>query len=291
MRLTEQLQTLLKWIQRAVHRLRTSQLLILDYPIRPQPRYTKNNPHPELEKIVAQNRPLYQEYLTKVLAYQSHLRRIKSTPPLDETKPHWQNGFIPGLDAVALYSMLACHNPAQYLEIGSGNSTKFAHLAINDHQLKTRVTSIDPLPRAEINQICDQVVRQRLEATDLTIFEQLNYGDILFIDSSHRVFTNSDVTVIFLEILPRLKPGVLVEIHDIYLPYDYPDEWNKRYYSEQYLLAAYLLGAQARVEIILPNYYISRDPQLSQILNPLWQQPEMAGVETHGGSFWLRIKS
>ncbi len=76
---------------------------------------------------------------------------------------------------------------------------------------------------------------------DLALFRELQAGDVLFIDSSHRCFMNSDVTVLFLEVLPNLPPGVLVQVHDIFIPYDYPREWVERYYAEQYLLSCYLL--------------------------------------------------
>jgi len=85
---------------------------------------------------------------------------------------------------------------------------------------------------------------------------------MLFIDGSHHCFMNSDATVIFLEILPRLKSNVIVQIHDIFLPYDYPPGWENRYYSEQYLLAAYLLAGTKIFNIILPMQYISKDEEL-----------------------------
>jgi hypothetical protein len=77
---------------------------------------------------------------------------------------------------------------------------------------------LDPEPRAQIDALCDTSIRRRLEDCDLSMFDQLEAGDILFFDGSHRVFTNSDVTVFFLELMPRLKPGVIVHIHDIFLP-------------------------------------------------------------------------
>jgi hypothetical protein len=91
-------------------------------------------------------------------------------------------------------------------------------------------------------------------------------------------------------VIPRLKPGVLVEIHDIMLPYDYPADWIGRHYSEQYVLAAYLLARGSRFEIVLPNAFISQDNELKAVLNPLWQRAEMQNVETHGVSFWIQMK-
>jgi hypothetical protein len=83
-------------------------------------------------------------------------------------------------------------------------------------------------------------------------------GDVLFFDGSHRCLQNSDVTAFFLDVLPELPSGVIVGIHDIVLPNDYPSVWKDRYYSEQYILAAYLLGAQERVSISWAAGYVVR---------------------------------
>lgn len=197
---------------------------------------------------------------------------------------------MPALDGVALYGFLVTYKPKIYMEVGSGNSTKFARKAIADHNLDTIIVSIDPYPRAEINEICDEIIRKPVEEINLKIFDRLHKNDILYIDNSHRIFMNSDATTVFLDVIPGLKSGVLVEIHDITLPYDYPTEWINRYYSEQYLLAAYVLANKNMFDIVLPNFFISHDNELNSIMAPLWEQKEMRNVETHGCSFWLRIK-
>jgi len=149
--------------------------------------------------------------------------------------------------------------------------------------------SLDPEPRREIDRLCDEVIRERLETVDLDLFDHLEAGDILFIDGSHRCFMDSDVTVAFLDILPRLAPGVIVHFHDIFLPYDYPAAWGERYYSEQYLLACFLLAETKLFRILFPNWFIGRDAELTAVLDPLFTRPEMQGVEPRGGSFWLEI--
>jgi hypothetical protein len=143
-----------------------------------------------------------------------------------------------------------------------------------------------------VDALCDTVLRHPLQdLTDTAVFDQLEPGDIFFVDCSHVCLTNSDVAVAFLEIMPRLRPGVLVQVHDILLPYDYPPQWGERYYSEQYLLAFALLEGSAGFEVVLPNAYVSGDPELSRALAPLWIHPAMAGVDGGGGmSFWLRTK-
>lgn len=265
--------------------------LFIDYPVNPQPRYGYGKPpHPRLYEIIDRNRESYKRVLALLLRYTDSLvqiARVETDPR--SPRPAWINGWLPGLDAVALYGLLCLHNPRRYFEVGSGNSTKFARQAIIDHRLRTTITSIDPYPRAEIDTLCDRSYRQPLEEIDLSLFEELEDGDILFIDHSHRVFMNSDATVVFLDVLPRLKPGVLVEFHDIMLPFDYPIAWKHWYYSEQYVLAAYLLAEGSRFDILLPNTFVSSDPELRAILSPLWADERMQGIETHGASFWIQI--
>jgi hypothetical protein len=268
------------------------QVIFLEYPVNSRQRWDKQNPNPYLHNIINQNRELYQSELQAFLELSKYFVTIpkehKDNAPLNE--PRWINGWMPALDGVALYGFLVKCKPKLYIEIGSGNSTKFARKAIVDHALDTKIVSIDPCPRAEIDEICDEVIRKPVEEVNLEIFDRLDNNDILYIDNSHRVFMNSDATALFLDVLPRLKSGVLVQIHDITLPYDYPIEWIERYYSEQYVLAAYVLAKGELFDIILPNMFISNDKELKKILSPLWQKEEMANVETHGCSFWLRIK-
>jgi predicted O-methyltransferase YrrM len=201
------------------------------------------------------------------------------------------------MDAVALCGMLFEFQPKRFIEVGSGYSTKFARRTIEDHSLRTLITSIDPKPRAEIDKLCDSVIRQPLEELDLGVFDGLEPGDFLFIDSSHRTFSNSDVTVAFLDVLPRLRAGVVVHFHDIFWPYDYLPEWSDRYYSEQYLLGSYLLGDRGtEVKVLQPNAFIVRDSELAAICKPFL---EIAGIRRPynaisspygmaGSSFWFQ---
>jgi hypothetical protein len=265
-------------------------LIILDYPVHPIPRYGYSKPpHTLLNDLIGVNNAGYADLLHKFLSYSGQLQAIQKTSD-GRSEPSWDNAFLTSLDAVSLYSMLALHNPEKYVEIGSGNSTKFARRAIKDLKLRTRLISFDPCPRKEIDSLCDQLIRHPLEDAPLDIFKELNNGDILFVDNSHRVFTNSDSTVVFLDILPYLKSGVIVHFHDIYLPDDYPIEWKEWYFSEQYVLAAAILAQGTKYEILLPNHYMDINNDLQKILNPLWEHSNMHGVKKAGSSFWMRIK-
>jgi hypothetical protein len=217
-----------------------NQLVILDYPVNPRPRYGYGKPpHSKLAEIINANRAAYAD-------------------------------------------------PPRLIEIGSGNSTKFARRAIADHGLRTRIESIDPAPRAEIDAICDRVIRSPLEELDPSFFAAVEPSDVVFFDGSHRALTNSDCVAFFLDVLPYLPPGVLVHLHDIFLPLDYPPDWSNRFYSEQYLLAAYLLGGHGGCEIVLPVSFIGSDPQLYAI-TPLWEELKSHGVPW-GASFWMRTR-
>jgi len=286
----------------------------LDYPLQSKPRYGWGKPpHPEILQILARGKENYAEILQSLLNYKDDYIAIsRHANPGEINAPYWMNSALPGLDAAALYGFIRLTKPRKYFEIGVGNSTKFARQAISDQNLDTEIIAIDPFPSTGIEDICDTLVKSPLEDVNLEIFDNLSAGDILFVDNSHRVFMNSDATVVFLDILPRLKPGVLVEFHDIALPFDYPPYWIDRYYSEQYVLAAYLLAEGNKFEVILPNAFISMETELREILNPLWMASEMNHdksfdlqsrmekppatgdadnlIEIHGSSFWIRMK-
>ena len=267
------------------------QPILLDYPIKPIPRYGHGKPsHPELYKIINRNRNSYKKTLLSFLRFKEYFLKIPVKNASAAQEPCWNNGWLPGLDSVTLYSLLCISNPKRFIEIGSGNSTKFAKRAILDHHLRTKIVSIDPYPRAHIDLMCDTVIRQPLEDVDLSLFDKLEAGDVLYVDGSHRCFTNSDVTVVFLDVLPRLRSGIFVELHDIELPDDYCREYAQRYYSEQYLLAVYILAQSNKFNIVLPNSFVSDDVELSNILSPLWEEPMMRDVERHGGSFWIQTR-
>jgi Methyltransferase domain len=260
----------------------------LDYPVNPRPRFGHGlPPHPQITEILGRNRDRYRARLSQIVELGPYLQNIPLHGAESTDEPCWSNGFLPGLDGAALYSLLVHEGPATYLEVGSGNSTRFARRAIRDHGLETKIVSIDPQPRAEIDAICDEVIRSPFEDADLSVLARLKAGDLLFVDNSHRVFTNSDVTVVFLEVLPNLPAGVFVHIHDVFLPEDYPSEWNDRFYSEQYMLAAYLLGGSHAFRTEFPAWYIANDPELSAIVAQLFENSSMAGAERHGNSYWV----
>jgi hypothetical protein len=259
--------------------------VVLDYPTSAldAPRVRRDG---ALHALVAAAESDYRRTLRTIAAYEHDLRRIPVADP-GPLAPAWRNGFLPGLDSAAIYSFIRSRDPATYLEVGSGSSTRFARQAIADGELRTRIVSIDPSPRSEVDALCDVIVRRPLELADPAAFAQLEAGDVVFVDGSHRVFTGSDATIFFLDLLPTISPGVLIGIHDVYLPDDYPREVAERHYSEQYVLAALLLGRPAWLRLVLAADYVSKRAALARELEPLWRHPELDAVERHGVALWL----
>lgn len=264
--------------------------LFLEYQTDFKPRYPIGKPHPGLQNIIERNNSIYADLLGKCLNYKEFFYNIKKAK--EETNAHfpgWNNDFLPGLDIVMLYTILAEYKPKKYIEVGSGNSTKVSYLAKTQQKIEMQIVSIDPFPRAEIDSISDVIYRKRFEDMDLAVLEQLQANDVLFIDNSHRMLPNSDSTVFYLDALPLLKKGVIVHIHDIYLPYDYPQFMCDRFYSEQYGLACYLLSNPDKFKVIAPNFYISETKELATKLDELWNHSNLSDVEKHGGSFWFQV--
>ncbi|TWI83093.1 methyltransferase family protein [Lacibacter cauensis] len=267
---------------------RPDRLALLDYDIVPSPLYKKEQPHQQLLQQLQQQQNHYKQLLQQALQYKDNFCDISIQETNANAAPVWKNDFFPGLDIVILYTLLATVKPKRYVEIGSGTSTKIAAKAKAEQQLTTTITCIDPYPRKEITAVADEWLNVPLQQAPLSLFENLEADDVLFFDGSHLLHANSDVQWFFMEVLPRLKAGVVVQVHDIYLPYDYPQNMCDRFYAEQYMLATMLLSNTERYEIIAPNFYMSEDDELNKILEPLWT--ELPGVEKHGGSFWWRVK-
>jgi hypothetical protein len=265
-----------------------SRAIVVTYPSQPTPRWGFGRPgEPRLAAIIERGRASYEQLIRQLGTCRAALERIAETPPAgdDTGEPFWSNGFFTGLDAASAYGILATHRPRRFLEVGSGFSTRVARRALRDQGLATRITSIDPSPQSAIDPLCDVVIRKPLQEADTSLFDELEAGDVLFFDGSHYAFMSSDVVVLWVEIVPRLKPGVLIHVHDIFLPYDYPPDWVERYYSEQYLLAVALQAPEPSVEVMFPCQFVAQDPALSRlVVDELGPRASLDAA----ASFWLR---
>jgi predicted O-methyltransferase YrrM len=163
---------------------------------------------------------------------------------------HYNNGYFESCDAEVTYCMVREWKPRRIIEIGSGFSTRAMAQALRANRQQDGVAgeliTVDPnperLPGKSLGDVV-MVVAERVQHLEIGVFEMLRADDMLFIDSSHVVSVGSDVVREYLQILPRLNPGVLVHVHDIFLPSDYPRTAvleNLWFWSEQYLLQAFL---------------------------------------------------
>lgn len=155
-------------------------------------------------------------------------------------------------DAEYLYQILRLKKPRCVVEIGCGHSTLIAQRALRrnleDGGQKCRHICIEPYEAPWLSKLDVEVIRKRVEHIEGEFFDVLGDNDLLFIDSSHVVRPQGDVLFEYLEILPRLSPGVIVHVHDIFSPRDYPAEWvleRKWLWNEQYLLEAFLTANQS----------------------------------------------
>jgi predicted O-methyltransferase YrrM len=201
------------------------------------------------------------------------------------------NGFFGRGDAVLLYAMLRHFEPHRVIEVGSGFSSALM-LDVNDHWMRgsTRFTFVKPYPdrlnallRPEDHENVEIFV-QPVQDVDPTIFESLESGDILFIDSSHVSKTGSDVNHLVLNVLPLLAAGVIVHFHDVFWPFEYPEEWalRGRAWNEDYLLRAFL-SYNDHFEILLYNNWLAQiHSDLVRLSLSNWSKDET-------GSLWLRV--
>lgn len=225
--------------------------------------------------------------------YAEELARLPSTQPTDRTYYYNNPNFAEG-DAECLYSLIRLCKPKRIIEVGSGFSTLMARAAIEQNQhedagYQCLHQCIEPYEMRWLDGVEGiEVIRQKVEDVDQSIFMQLGANDILFIDSSHVIRPQSDVLTECLEILPILRAGVLIHIHDIFTPCDYPDHWlidEVKFWNEQYLLEGFL-SCNPHFEIIAALNYLSRHhPHEMQNrfpmmrLNPAHLEPR---------SFWIR---
>src|SRR5580693_4797771 len=185
----------------------------------------------------------------------------------------YSNGYCGPGDAEALYCMIRHFKPRTIVEVGCGQSTVVAHFAIEDLKAEDRGV---------------EVKRELIEKSDLALFRSLSAGDIVFIDSSHALRPMGDVEFEFLHILPNLPKGVIVQVHDIFSPRDYPAQWlnvERRFWNEQYLLEAFL-SFNDEFEIIGSlNHLMHLDlPQFRRAFPILAER----GADPFVGSFWFR---
>ena len=254
------------------------------YHIRPIHYY---EPIPDFRSITAEQITRRREFPTIDFKWDDQLALLNElTGYRDELSAlefNFDNGYFSGFDAAVYYSLIRHLNPQRVIEIGGGYSTQLAAKALTNGKL----TCIEPYPE-RLNGVGPHVelIQKRVEEIDITFFSSLEPDDILFIDSSHAVKFGSDVCYEFLEILPRLAPGVWIHVHDIFFPHDYPAEWlleRRTAFNEQYLLEAFL-SCNEKFQVKLANYWLCLDH--AHEAARLW--PKALTVNYGASSLWVK---
>ncbi|MEO2091815.1 MAG: class I SAM-dependent methyltransferase [Gemmataceae bacterium] len=213
---------------------------------------------------------------------------------------HYENTYFPYADGVTLYCLMRHLRPARVIEVGSGFSSA---VMLDTDELclggRTEFTFIDPYPervegllKSTDRERC-RVFAQRVQEVPLELFQTLRAGDWLFIDSSHVSKIGSDVNHLFLEVMPRLAAGVVVHVHDIFWPFEYPPEWltQGRAWNESYLLRGLLTGGM-RYRVLLFTSYLERHAG-AEWSAALPTATRRAAVNPHVGSasLYLRVQT
>jgi hypothetical protein len=203
------------------------------------------------------------------------------------------NGHFESGDADMWYAMIRHFRPRRIIEIGSGYSTLIARAAIRANQADDSAYAcdhvcIEPFENRWLEACGVTVRRAMVEDLPVEFFGQLGDGDILFIDSSHMIRPQGDVVFEYLELLPTLRPGVIVHIHDIFTPRDYLPSWvvtEKRFWNEQYLLEAFL-SFNSAFEVLLPVNHVHH-----QAYDRLAATCADLGAAREPGSFYIRRRT
>jgi hypothetical protein len=218
------------------------------------PRAGRRPPYPAVEARFAAREEHFHAALGWIDAYADELERIGAAPE-PAPAPRWSQDWFPRLDAAAAYALARRRAPRRIVEVGSGHSTRFLARAVADGGLATAITAIDPAPRADLAGLPVDLLRMTVQEAGLAPFAALEAGDMLLVDSSHVLMPGSDVDVLFGRVLPGLPAGVAVQIHDTFLPDDYPAAWDWRGYNEQLGLLPLLLGGSW--EVVFASRYVA----------------------------------
>lgn len=228
------------------------------------------------------------ELLKPLGAYQSELAQ-QAVANAEPGQFCFNNGLFDHTDAKVLYGLVRHCKPKRIIEVGSGFSSLVASHAIAKNRSEGHdgtLTCIEPYPVDWLRDAdgVDRLIESPVQHVPMSEFEQLGPNDVLFIDSSHVLRVGSDVQFEFLDVLPRLRPGVIVHVHDIFLPEEYPRSWvvdDHRFWTEQYLLQAFLAFNDAFEVLLALNWLrIEHPAALDEAFG--------AAPGYRPGSFWIR---
>ncbi len=235
-----------------------------------------------ISAILDRYRDVFSAWLEAIDGYAAELEAIGA---MDPPAPRWRQDWFPRLDAACAYAITRRMQPRHIVEVGCGHSTRFFARAVADGGLATKILAIDPAPRAGLDSLaCVELLRETVQSTGELPFRNLRAGDIVAIDSSHILMPGTDVDMLLNRVLVSLPAGVMVHIHDIFLPDDYPPDWEWRGYNEQLAVAQMIAGGAWEVEFA-SQYVVTRmtDRVLAGVVGRL---PLLQGARET--SLWLK---
>jgi predicted O-methyltransferase YrrM len=232
-----------------------------------------------IETMFAAAAPAMLRLLEQAESYRDDFMQFGGAPP----NPRFEQDWFPRIDLAIAYALTRICAPRRIIEIGSGHSTRGFARAVVDGRLATRITAIDPAPRADLAGLDIVLRREVVQRTPLEVFSELAAGDFLVIDSSHILMPGSDVDLLFNSVLPRLPVGVLVHVHDVFLPDAYPESWAWRSYNEQNALPALLAFGAWR--LVWASHFMTTRHANRIAEGSLGRLPLPAGA--HESSLWL----
>jgi len=240
-------------------------------------------PMPGLDFNDASHRQWLTEFFPRFIADYQYPEHETDDPGRFFTR----NSQFSWLDARAYFVALRQYRPARVIEVGAGFSTLLLADVKRRFLPDVAATCIEPYPRAFLRTLAGcELIEAKVQDVPVERFGSLAAGDILFIDSSHVSKTGSDVNFLCFEVLPRLRAGVLVHIHDIFLPQEYPRDWvlgENRSWNEQYVLRAFLMFNRAYQVLFGSSYAFVTYPELVRDALAL-----PSGAAFAGGSLWLQ---
>jgi hypothetical protein len=247
--------------------------------------------------------------LGRLQAWEQYNREWQFGKAREEYRFQLNNGFFETVDAEVAYAIVRERKPRRVIEVGGGNSTRLLASALRknaDEDSPGELVTIEPHPDQWLRRGfpgLSKLLPIRVQEMPPEFFDQLEAGDILFLDSSHVVALGSDVVYEILEILPRLKPGVMVHFHDIFMPAEYPEKFVKQnlcFWGEQYMLQAFLCGNRNFRVVWSSSMMQLAYPKILRSAFPLWQgsyrrmpedlktfAPTFDGENVWPCSFWL----
>ena len=222
--------------------------------------------------------------------HQALFKALRSDPIINKmgSADAVSNTYCNTPDAEIYASMILDRQPKRIVEVGSGFSTLVARKAVGFSGHGATITVIDPYPRTDVKAAADRLELKPVEQTDL-VAGPWERNDLLFIDSSHICRTRGDLPYLFCKVIPSLPAGVLVHVHDIFLPFDDPNLYDQWCHTEEYLLCC-LLAHNPRYRIVMTTHWLSRlhAGEMNATFGPFAGTPASA-PHHFGCSFWFEV--